>query len=139
MGRAAFFGHRVWVSTFGFTIGSVAGALGPIPGRPGRRSEPGDFDHDGHSDILWQNASGQAAVWDMNRNSVIGGGAVTPNPGPGWKLIGAGDSYGAGDSDLLRQNSNGQLAIWEMNGTTIVGDGAVSANPGPAWKAVGLT
>src|SRR5579872_1060525 len=67
-GRAAFFGHRVWVSTFGFTIGSVAGALGPIPGRPGRRSEPGDFDHDGHSDILWQNASGQAAVWDMNRN-----------------------------------------------------------------------
>jgi len=125
--------------TFGFTIGSVAGALGPIPGRPGRRSEPGDFDHDGHSDILWQNASGQAAVWDMNRNSVIGGGAVTPNPGPGWKLIGSGDSYGAGDSDLLWQNSNGQLAIWEMNGTTIVGDGAVSANPGPAWKAVGLT
>jgi len=104
-----------------------------------KRSEPGDFDHDGHSDILWQNASGQAAVWDMNRNSVIGGGAVTPNPGPGWKLIGSGDSYGAGDSDLLWQNSNGQLAIWEMNGTTIVGDGAVSANPGPAWKAVGLT
>ena len=28
--------------------------------------------------------SGQASIWDMNGNSLVGGGAVSPNPGPSW-------------------------------------------------------
>ena len=88
------------------------------------------------SDILWQNNSGQAAIWDMNGNSVVGGGTVNPNPGPAWKAVGTGDFNDDGHSDILWQNVNGQAAIWEMNGTS-VGGGAVSPNPGAAWKAVG--
>jgi hypothetical protein len=48
----------------------------------------GDFNGDGHSDILWQNANGQAAIWEMNGTNVIGGGAVGPNPGTSWRAIG---------------------------------------------------
>jgi hypothetical protein len=39
------------------------------------------------SDILWQNASGQAAIWEMNGNTIAGGGPVSPNPGPSWRVV----------------------------------------------------
>jgi len=45
------------------------------------------FNDDGNSDILWQNASGQAAIWEMNGNTIAGGGPVSPNPGTTWHAI----------------------------------------------------
>ena len=90
------------------------------------------------SQILWQNANGQASIWDMNGNTLIGGGPVSPNPGPSWIEIGAGDFNDDGLSDILWQNaSSGQASIWEMNGNTLTGGGPVSPNPGPSWFAVG--
>ena len=89
----------------------------------------GDFNDDGHSDILWQNPnSGQASIWEMNGNTLIGGGPVSPNPGPAWQAIGTGDFNKQGFSDILFQNkSTGQASIWEMNGNTLIGGGPVSA------------
>jgi autotransporter-associated beta strand protein len=98
---------------------------------------PSDFNGDSLSDILLQNANGQAAIWEMNGTNVTGGGSVGPNPGPGWTDIGTGDFYGDGLSDILLQNANGQAAIWEMNGTNVVGGGLVGPNPGSSWKAIG--
>ena len=91
------------------------------------------------SSILWQNTStGQASIWDMDGNTLVGGGAVSPNPGPSWKAIGTGDFNDDGHSDILWQNaSTGQASIWEMNGNTLIGGGPVSPNPGPSWQAVG--
>ena len=65
-----------------------------------------DFNGDSHSDILWQNANGQASIWDMNGNTLTGGGPVSPNPGPSWKAIGTGDFNGDGHSDILWQNTS---------------------------------
>ena len=115
------------------------GPVSPNPGPSWTEIGTGDFNHDGHSDILWQNASGQASIWDMNGNSLIGGGPVSPNPGPAWKAIGTGDFTDDGFSDgILWQNkSTGQASIWDMSGNTLVGGGPVSPNPGPAWKAIG--
>ena len=89
------------------------------------------------ADILWQNANGQASIWDMGGNSLVGGGAVSPNPGPSWRAVGTGDFNKDGHSDILWQNTDGQASIWEMNGSALIGGGPVSPNPGPAWKAVG--
>jgi hypothetical protein len=51
-------------------------------------------------DIVWQNtSSGQASMWEMDGNTVIGGGAVSPNPGPSWTEIGTGDFFGGGSTD----------------------------------------
>src|SRR5580698_1887951 len=67
----------------------------------------GDFNHDGHSDMLFQNtSSGQVSIWEMNGNKLIGGGPVSPNPGPAWQAIGTGDFNGDGFSDILFQNKN---------------------------------
>ena len=95
--------------------------------RPGQEasSPPGGFNDGGDSpDILWQNANGQAAIWDDERDQRIGGGARGPNPGPSWTDVGTGDFNGDGHSDILWQNANGQAAIWEMNGTNPIGGGA---------------
>jgi hypothetical protein len=41
----------------------------------------------GGSDILLQNTSGQATIWAMEENTIVGGGPVSPNPGPTWHAI----------------------------------------------------
>jgi hypothetical protein len=41
----------------------------------------GDFNHDGKSDVLWQNSSGAVSVWEMNGTS-LSAAAILANPGP---------------------------------------------------------
>ena len=96
-----------------------------------------DFNGDAKSDLLWQNTSGQADIWEMNGSNVINGANVGANPGPSWKLIGTGDFNGDAKSDLLWQNTSGQADIWEMNGTNVINGANVGANPGPSWKLIG--
>ena len=118
----------------------VAGGSQPVGANPGpswKEIGTGDFNGDGRSDILWQNANGQAAIWEMNGTNVIGSALVGGNPGPSWKAIGTGDFNGDGKSDILWQNANGQAAIWEMNGTNVIGSASVGANPGPSWELIG--
>ena len=104
-------------------IAGGSAVVGPNPGPSWTEIGTGDFNADSRSDILWQNASGQAAIWEMNGTSQIAGGSalVGPNPGPSWKVVGSGDFNGDGFngdgfSDILWQNADGQAAIWEMNG-----------------------
>jgi hypothetical protein len=85
---------------------------------------------------LVQNSDGQVSVWQMDGNTIIGGGPVA-NPGPSWQAIGTGDFFDNGLSDALMQNTAGQVSVWEVNGSnTIIGGGPV-ANPGPSWHAIG--
>ena len=73
-------------------LNQIAGGsalVGPNPGMDWRVVGASDFNGDGHSDILWQNANGQAAIWEMNGlNQIAGGSAlVGPNPGSSWKVV----------------------------------------------------
>jgi hypothetical protein len=62
--------------------GSVAN-----PGASWKAMGTGDYNHDGHSDILLQNTgSGQISIWDMNGNDIIGGGVVAANAGASWHV-----------------------------------------------------
>jgi ELWxxDGT repeat protein len=91
-----------------------------------------------NSSILWQNTSGQASIWQMGGNTLVGGGPVSPSPGLNWRAVGTGDFNNDGHPDILWQNANtGQASIWEMNGSSLIGGGPVSPNPGLAWHAVG--
>ena len=121
--------------TFSLALSGLAGAtaLDPVG-----TATIDDNDAPATSDILWQNASGQAAIWDMSGNTLVGGGAVMANPGPSFRAVGAGDFNKDGDPDILWQNAGtGQASIWEMNGSSLIGGGPVTPNPGPAWKAIG--
>ena len=111
--------------------------LASNPGPSWTEAGSGDFNGDGHADILWQNTNGQIALWNMNGTNIIGGGVLSSNPGPSWKAVGTGDFNADGAADILFQNTNGQAAVWEIDGDAIIGGGAVSPNPGPGWTAVG--
>ena len=63
------------------------GTIASKPGLSWSEVGTGDFNGDRHSDILWQNASGQASIWEMSGTNVIGGGLVSPNPGPSWRAL----------------------------------------------------
>ena len=109
-----------------------------MDGRGTRASQPalstGDFNADGHTDILWQNDNGSVAIWEMNGTSFVGGGGVG-NPGPEWHIKATGDFNNDGHTDIAFQNDDGTVAIWEMNGTSFIGGGGVG-NPGTEWNVV---
>ena len=100
------------------------------------RKVPNDFDGDRNADVLWQNDSGQAAIWLLNGTTVTGGGAVSPTPSSSWHVKGLGDFDGDGKADILWQNDNGQAATWLMNGTALAGGGTISNNPDPSWHVI---
>jgi FG-GAP-like repeat len=110
--------------------------VGPNPGPDWKVVGSGDFNGDGHSDILWQNANGQVGIWEMNGTNMIDAAVVGLDPGPSWKVVGTGDYNGDGHSDILLQSTSGQAAIWEMNGTNVIDAALVGGNPGSSWKAV---
>ena len=85
----------------------------------------------------FQNTStGQVSIWEMEGNTLIGGGPVSAKCGPAWKAIGTGDFNNDGRSDILFQNTtSGQVSIWEMNGNKLIGGRRASPNPGTSWHA----
>jgi hypothetical protein len=88
------------------------------------------------SEILWQNANGQAAIWQMDGTTLTSSALLGANPGPYWRDVGTSDFNADAHPDLLLQNTNGAVVIWETNGTSVTMS-ALVANPGTSWKAVG--
>jgi hypothetical protein len=95
-----------------------------------------DFDGNGKSDLLWQNADGTPAVWLMDGLNVMSGANVGFNPGAAWHEIGTGDFNGDGKADILWQNNDGTIAEWFLDGANLLSGGSVAFNPGPAWHAL---
>ena len=76
-----------------------------------------DFDHDGHSDIVFQNNNGAVVIWEMDGTSVARMNTINfglgVDPGPAWHIVGMRDMDGDGRADILLQNDNGAAALWE--------------------------
>ena len=117
------------------TAVAAAGSVGPNPGPNWRVKATGDFNGDGHADIVWQKVNGDVVVWETNGFGVIGS-ADLGDPGQDWHVKATGDFNHDGRSDILWQNASGEVVIWAMNGGTVIGGGVVG-NPGPGWHAIG--
>jgi hypothetical protein len=96
-----------------------------------------DFDGNGRSDILWQNADGTPMMWSMDGLNATDMAVAGFNPGAAWHVIGSGDFNGDGKADILWQNADGTPAIWLMDGTSLISGSNVGFNPGPAWQIHG--
>ena len=74
----------------------------------------GDFDGDGHDDILWRNADGRITDWRGTSN-----GGFVPNSdhfydsvGTDWRVADIGDYSGDGRDDILWRNVDGRMTNW---------------------------
>ena len=90
----------------------------------GRRVK-GDFNTDGHTDLVLDNLSTNGhALWTMGEDHRLGELAITPDAASAeWRLAGTDNFLGDGRTDLVFQNSvSGAVEFWEMAGTTRVGN-----------------
>jgi hypothetical protein len=83
----------------------------------------GDFNGDGRTDLLAQNASGQLKAWASTGN--LSGGVLFPGSGvvvgtgfttTNIQRILTGDFTGDGRTDIIGQDSTGQLRAWASSG-----------------------
>jgi hypothetical protein len=102
-----------------------------------------DFNNDGFTDLLIQNASThQIASWFMQGAKWVGGAYFSLTPPIEYTLVGSGDFRSNGLTTLVLQSRNSnQIAFWYANGTnlaTISGGDYVDVTPPVGWKAVGV-
>jgi FG-GAP-like repeat len=94
----------------------------------------GDFNGDGTTDILWQNAVGGTSEWLMSPSGGIASFPFTP-PAAGWDVVASGDLNGDGTDDILWKNdATGSTAEWLMaptGGASLLGTPAA-----PGWDVV---
>jgi hypothetical protein len=95
----------------------------------------GDFNGDGHSDILWRHDGGQVYIWEMDGLGIKAEGSVVHAAVPNdYHILGLGDFDGDGKNDILWRHDSGQVYIWEMNGLQVKAEGTVMHAPvGNDW------
>ncbi|HRY65759.1 MAG TPA: FG-GAP-like repeat-containing protein [Candidatus Aminicenantes bacterium] len=102
----------------------------------------GDFNKDGHVDILWRynGTGGQVRVWYMNGISIIGGANLCAVPDLNWQVGGTGDFNKDGSVDILwRYNgTGGRNRVWYMNGVSIIGGADLLAVSDLNWQIGGV-
>jgi FG-GAP-like repeat/Cysteine-rich secretory protein family len=95
-----------------------------------------DFGGDAKSDILWRNADGSVALWQMNGSDLTTG-SVFANVATTWQISGTGDFNGDRKADILwRNTTDGSVALWQMNGATPTTQSVISSAP-TNWQISG--
>jgi hypothetical protein len=102
----------------------------------------GDFNGDGHADILWHHAAaGQLVLWLMDGLNMTSGSFIDTSDvlDPDWRPATIGDFNGDGKADLLWHNAPAdELWAWFMNGPNRLGTSTFTPK-GPGddrWRPV---
>lgn len=102
------------------------------------RNLKGDFNNDGHSDLIWRYPSqGMSEIWLMNGFQYAGYGTL-PTGGSTWSIAGSDDFNGDAKPDLVWRNSTTfATVLWLMNGTTYVGEAHLPTSTTGDWRIAG--
>ena len=95
-----------------------------------------DFNGDGRSDLIWQNAlTGERQLWLMDGYNRIGEPVQLGHAAVDWTISSCGDFNGDGHPDLLWENTeSGVRGFWIMNGTVPRGDFLYLDTVPPEWR-----
>jgi hypothetical protein len=100
----------------------------------------GDFDRDGHADLVLRRLQdGRARIWYM-REAVRGSNALVwpPTPDWAWTLAAVDDFDADGVPDLVfRANDSGAVVVWLLggrDGAVCIGSGSLSGAPLPSGE-----
>jgi probable HAF family extracellular repeat protein len=114
----------------------AAGWIASLPIGATTMTDTHDFNHDGKSDLLWRDTSGNTAVWLMNGGSVTSSGGLGQVPPAGYSIIGQRDFNGDGNADILWRDTNVNVSMWFMNGTQVTSSMYVASVP-TNWTVYG--
>jgi hypothetical protein len=111
--------------------------LGTMPDYVRAADTHGDYNGDGHADILWQDTIGNTAqIWELNDTQIAGVGYYGQIPASDDFLSGHGDFNGDGKDDVLPSvffddgiNQLHVLQGWYMNATQVQSESAIGADP----------
>ena len=111
----------------------------------------GDFDADGHADIVWENLTttpAQRSIWYMSGNEYRGRNRLLPSAPAGWSISTVADMNADRKPDLVwtfigiqpgPESDEGQRSIWFMKGIdgTTVDRYGILPKVAIGWKIVG--
>ncbi len=75
----------------------------------------GDFDGDGHADVLWRSDQGQVSIWQLGSNAIVATTMLSQTVAPDARPAAIGDFDGDGDADILWPSGSGHV-LWRMQG-----------------------
>jgi FG-GAP-like repeat len=118
---------------------TIIGDSGPVP------PVSGDFNRDGHPDLIWQNDStSRVMLWYMGGN---GGAAlqslnwISQAGEPGWRVAAVADFNGDGVPEIIWENINTyQVILWYMGGSggaVLQSASWISSGGEPGWRVAG--
>lgn len=103
-----------------------------------------DFNNDGSTDLLFQNASsGQIGYWLMQGAAQVGGDFFSQTPPADYTVAGIGYFPGLSTPNalVLQSATTNQVAFWFVGGSdgkTITNGAFLTATPATDWKVVGV-
>jgi spore germination protein YaaH len=116
---------------FSYNLGSAMAA-------PWKFGGVGDFNIDGHDDLVWHNPSnGQVALWTLKNGAVTNSGVLASTAASPWTIVGVGDFNRDHYPDLLWRTDNGGTAtvVWTMKDRAVLAAPTIGSCDA-AWQVV---
>lgn len=100
----------------------------------------GDFNGDGHDDLLWRHSSGELSQWQgQSAGAFVNTSGSAANPvDNSWNVAGVADYNGDGRDDILWRHDSGAFTQWlaQPGGSFIINSAAAANAVDSSWRIV---